>query len=300
MDLSIVIVNWNTREDLRQCLVSIPAGCAGYEYEIFVVDNASADDSAEMVSSDFPDVNLINSAGNLGFSKGNNLAFPTCCGRYVLLLNPDTICKPKSLSKMIDHLDESGIAACGPMLLDIANEPTLSYGTEPRLSYHLIDPARKWHTMARVPEKGAAKEVEYIVGACLMIRRTVLEEIGYLDEQFFMYFEESDWCKRARDAGHKIHLLTDSEVVHLEGSSAKRASRFALTQFYKSYHLFIKKHRNPMAIIAYRAAIFFEYLFKGTIRFIISLAKPNQRQLATDYLYIAVLQLQKISVTPPA
>jgi GT2 family glycosyltransferase len=298
--LSIVIVNWNTKDDLQQCLVSIPAGCAGISHDIFVVDNSSADGSPEMVRSYFPEVTVIESGENLGFSKGNNIAFSKCSGKYVLLLNPDTICKPKSLTTLVNYLEESGNPICGPMLLDYTNKPSLSYGTEPRLSYHLIDPARTWHTMARVPKYGQPKAVEYIVGACLMIRRDVLEEVGYLDEQFFMYFEESDWCKRARDIGYKIYLVTGSEVIHLEGRSASKASRFALAQFYKSYHLFLKKHRSPLTVLAFRTAIFMEYLIKGKVRFLVSLFKPEQRQLATDYFYIALLQLRKISVTPPA
>ncbi len=315
-DLSIVIVNWNTRDLLRDCLASLPAACSGLTTETVVVDNRSADGSAAMVREQFPGVNLIDGGGNIGFSRGNNLAFASCGGRFVLLLNPDTVAPPGSLTTLLRFLEsEPGAGAAGPILTDAEGRPTLSYGCEPRLRHHLlsvIDPARRWlprrwreQTMARVGDPAAgSRDVEYIVGACLMIRRETLARIGPLDERFFMYFEENDWCLRARRAGWRVLLCADARVAHLEGRAAEKAGDFTRAQFQKSYRLFVAKHGGPAKVLLHRAAQFLEYGLKAVLRRCAGVIDPRgrdrHRALARHFGAVAALQLRReISVLPP-
>jgi len=316
IDLSVIIVSWNTRELLRDCLASLPTGCGALATEILVVDNASADGSPDMVRETFPDVRLIESGGNLGFARGNNLALPRCRGRHILLLNPDTICEPESLARLSAFLDATSDAgAVGPILTDATGTPTLSWGTTPRLRYHLlslIDPGRRWlpailrdTTTARIPVDAAFPyRVDYVVGACLMTTRAALDAVGPLDERFFMYFEETDWCVRAAAAGYAIYLEPRARIAHLEGRAAARVHDFTLAQFQKSYRLFVAKHRGDHWVCLFRAAQFLEYGLKGGLRRLAAFLQPansdHHAALADNYLRTAALQLHgEIDAPPP-
>ena len=316
-DLSIIVVNWNTRELLRDCLASVPAGCGELSHEILVVDNASADGSAEMVRERFPTTRLIESGGNLGFARANNLALSEALGRHVLLLNPDTVCTPGALARLVAFLDATpGAGAVGPMLVDADGRPTLSWGEAPRPLHHLlslVDPQRRWlpaglrdRAAARPPRPGAgATRVDYVVGACLMAPRAVWEEVGPLDERFFMYFEEVDWCRRAAAAGHATWLVPKARVAHLEGRSAARVSDFALAQFQKSYRLFVSKHHGAARVPLFRVVQFLEYGVKFAARRAAALLQPasasRHAALAANFRRIAALQLRgEIRADPPA
>lgn len=316
-DLSVIVVSWNTREALRDCLASVPAACGDLAREILVVDNASADGSADMVRAEFPGVRLIESGGNLGFARANNLALPEVRARHVLLLNPDTVCEPGALARLSAFLDATpGAGACGPTLIDAAGRPTLSWGAAPRLSHHLlsiVDPGRRWlpaglreRATARPPRPGDEPvRVDYVVGACLMATRAAWEAVGPLDERFFMYFEETDWCRRAAAAGYGIWLVPAARVAHLEGRAAARVSDFALAQFQKSYRLFVAKHYGPGRVSTFRAAQFVEYGLKSVLHRLAALLRPadaaRHAALADNFRRIALLQLRdRIEARPPA
>ena len=310
MDLSIIIVNWNTRELLRDCLASLPAATAGLAVETLVVDNASADDSAAMVATDFPAVRLLESGGNLGFSRGNNLALPHATGHAVLLLNPDTVCPPASLTRLYRFLNgKENVGAVGPRLVDGNARPTISGGYFPRARFHwlgLLDPKRLFfqgslaERIVFVPQRSETSHtVEYIMGACFMMPRAALESIGPLDEQFFMYFEETDWCWRARQQGLDVWYCAETEITHLEGQAAEQASLFSLKQFQKSYRLFIRKNYGPRQVAAFRLAQFAEYGGKSLLRRLI----PGARNKALAKHFATKAQLQfsnNLSVEPPA
>lgn len=308
MDLSIVIVSWNTRDLLRDCLLSLPEACAPLATEVFVVDNASADGTPEMVDRDFPHVRLIESGGNLGFARANNLAFPHTTGRAVLLLNPDTVCPPSSLARLFRFtVGRENLGAAAPRLVDATGRPTLSGGWFPRALHHwlgFLDPRRLWlrgplaDRRTFTPDRAEpSRQVEYVTGACFMIPRTALETVGHLDERFFMYFEETDWCLRAREAGLEVWYCAETEVVHLEGQSAEQASDFSLRQFQKSYRLFVAKHHGPRAVWRFRLAQWAEYGGKSLLRRI----RPSDRARSEAFAARAKLQLAKeIEVTPPS
>jgi GT2 family glycosyltransferase len=310
MNLSIIIVNWNTRGMLRNCLASLPAATAGLATEVIVVDNASADDSAAMVLENFPGVRLLESGGNLGFSRGNNLALPHATGQAVLLLNPDTVCPPASLTRLYRFLNsKENVGVVGPRLVDANDQPTISGGYFPRVSFHwlgLLDPKRFFFQGALaerivfVPERSeTSRTVEYIMGACFMMPREAVEKIGPLDEQFFMYFEETDWCWRAKQAGLENWYCAETEITHLEGQAAEQASQFSLRQFQKSYRLFVKKNYGPRQVAAFRLAQFAEYSGKSLLRRLI----PGDRNKALARHYAAKARLQfanNLQVDPPA
>jgi N-acetylglucosaminyl-diphospho-decaprenol L-rhamnosyltransferase len=315
-DLSIVIVNWNTERLLRNCLDSLPAACARLEFETFVVDNASRDGSATMVREQFPHVILLESGGNIGFSRGNNLALPQCRGTYVLLLNPDTVCPPGSLARLVDFArGHERLGAVGPLLTDAHDRPTITWGWFPHPRHNwlgFLDPARKlggpfWGArVVHIPGRDEpSRIVDYVAGACLLMPRTALRTVGLLDERFFMYFEETDWCRRARDAGLEVWYCANAEIVHLEGQSAATVSDFSLRQFQLSYRLYLRKHHGPGREFETRLAQFCEYGLKSILRVLASLrggpGAETNRALSRQYRDCARLQLApKIAVLPPS
>ncbi|MCB1183090.1 glycosyltransferase family 2 protein [bacterium] len=309
MDLSIVIVSWNTRELLRGCLASLPAATAGLACEVLVVDNASADGSAAMVRDAFPDAILIESGANLGFSRGNNLALPRAAGDYVLLLNPDTVCPPDSLSRLVAFArGVPRLAVVGPRLVDAAGRPTISGGWFPRARHHwlgALDPRRLLFrgaladriVFAPRPDE-PSHPVEYVMGACFLMPRAALDAVGPLDEGFFMYFEETDWCWRARALGLAAWFCGEVEVAHLEGQAAAAAGSFGLNQFQVSYRRFVRKNYGPGRVWQFRLAQFAEFSVKSLLRRLVP--GEENRALSAAYAARARLQLRnEITAEPP-
>jgi GT2 family glycosyltransferase len=312
MDLSIIIINWNTRDMLRDCLASLPAASEGLATEILVVDNASKDGSAGMVAEEFPQVRLIESGGNLGFSRANNLALSQATGDGLLLLNPDTVCPPISLARLFRFMNgRKNVGAIGPRLVDGATRPTISGGFFPRTRYHwfgFLDPRRLWlrgslsQRIVFTPDRHeASRKVEYVMGACFLMPRTAYEKIGALDESFFMYFEESDWCYRAHQAGLDVWYCAETEITHLEGKAAAKVSRFSLDQFQKSYRIFISKHYGKRSVWGFRLAQFCEYGLKSLLRRWAPGNRALNRTLAENFAHRAKLQLRNnLDPTPPS
>jgi N-acetylglucosaminyl-diphospho-decaprenol L-rhamnosyltransferase len=311
-DLSIVIVNWNTRDKLRDCLASLVAATSGLAVLTVVVDNASSDGSADMVRDEFPACWLIESGGNLGFARANNLALAQAETPQILLLNPDTVCPAGSLTALSAYLAANArVAVVGPQLVDETGRPAASYGNFPREWHHLvaaIDPRRTWMPgelrragLGRTPAPDQLPgPVEYVKGACFLLRREVLEQIGPLDERFFMYFEECDWCRRANAAGYEVHLLPAVKVKHLEGCAAAQVSDFSLVQFQASYRMFIAKHYGRRRLPGFRLAQLLEYSAKGMLRAIAPGDRQWNRQLARRYRTTAGLQLRnRLEPRPP-
>lgn len=309
--LSIVIVSWNTRELLQGCLKSLSAACAEMSHQVLVVDNASSDGSPEMVAREFPTVELIHSGVNLGFSKGNNLAFPHCQGEHVLLLNPDTICPAESLQKLVSWAASTpNLGAATPRLTDAGGRPTITYGFFPRTRHHwlgFIDPLRLLpgaalqNRVVHVPQEDEpSRTVEYIAGACFLIPRPVLDALGPLDERFFMYFEETDWCRRLAEMGKEVWYCADTEVQHLEGQASGTVSDFSLRQFQKSYRLFVEKHYGAGAVKWFRMAQFKEYGLKAIFRGLVPWNRTHNGALARGYWKRALLQLKgRVEADPP-
>lgn len=309
-DLSIIIVNWNTCRLLRDCLASLAGSLGGLSSEIFVVDNASTDGSAAMVRDAFPTVQLVEAGGNLGFARANNLVLERTTARHVLLLNPDTVCPPGSLAAFVAAADRRpGCGGYGPVLTDPDGRPTISSGHFPSARFHWLRPLaglplgrrwRRWIRFTNVPDSGDPdREVDYVAGACLLIPRDVLAAVGPLDDRFFLYFEETDWCLRAWRSGRPIVLIGSAAVVHLEGRAAEQVSRFSLAQFQHSYRQYLAKNAGPGAVFNARLAQVWE---KGlqTARHAVCCWSPRHRRLAARYAFETALQFRSdIKPTPP-
>jgi GT2 family glycosyltransferase len=260
MDLSIVIVSYNTRDLLRKCLASLPAAAPGIEFETFVVDNASPDDSAGMVCAEYPAVRLIANTDNAGFTRANNQALRLASGRHALALNPDTEPEPGSLAILVRFLDEHpGAGACGPKLLnsDGSLQPNGRRFPTPWREFLGVSGLRRLNPAGfdRKLEYGrddfdSTCPVDVVSGACLMVRGETMARVGMLDERFFMFYEEYEWCWRIHRAGLEVYYVPASRVVHHWMGAVKQRSREMTAQLYRSQWLYYRKTAGPAAQLA--------------------------------------------------
>lgn len=241
IDLSIVIVNWNTSKLLTQCLDSIYQSGLNFIFEVIVVDNASTDDSVSSVSDRFPQVHLIVNERNLGFAKANNQGIKICKGRYFLILNSDTLVLPGTLEALISMADvDHTIGVVGPKLLNMDGSLQKSWSSFPTLLSELT--GQNFRVRRRILQFADAYEVDWIMGACMLVRADILNDVGMLDEEYFMYSEETDWCYRIKKTGWKVLYISNVAIYHLGGGSADRSSFMQLTLLYYSKILFFRKH----------------------------------------------------------
>ena len=261
MTVSIIVVNWNTRELLGNCLRSIYADPYLQQNEIWVVDNASSDGSAHLVRAEFPQVRLIESPENLGFAAANNRAIRDISGDKVLLLNPDTEVEPGAIQALASFLEANPRAgAAGPMLNDSAGSVQVSVGDAPSLLgeferlFHLESLFASTNRFEQESLRGD-REVAVLQGACLMLRRTALDEIGLLDEDYFMYSEEVDLCRRLTRAGWTIHWVPKAKVIHHGGQSSRQAPIESFPHLYRGKVTYFRKHHGVMAALAYKAVL---------------------------------------------
>jgi N-acetylglucosaminyl-diphospho-decaprenol L-rhamnosyltransferase len=255
MELSIIIVNYNTRDLLRDCLLSIYSSQGDFQYEVIVVDNCSPDDSVEMVRQEFPQAKLIASEINRGYAYANNLGLCQARGHYLLLLNPDTVLPPTALHGMLDFMEEhpdAGVA--GPKLvladgsLDLAcrrSFPTLDvafYRLVGLSKRHPNSPRYNRYNLGYLDPNQVA-EVDSVVGACMCIRREALDQAGLFDERFFMYAEDIDLCYRIKvDHGWKVYYNPAVVVTHYKAQSTRKRFARMTIEFYRAMWLFHKKH----------------------------------------------------------
>ncbi|HQV69623.1 MAG TPA: glycosyltransferase family 2 protein [Thermoflexales bacterium] len=260
LDLVVVILNYNTRDLLRECLRSLREQ-TGLAFKTIVVDNCSTDASADMVAAEFPEVELIRSQTNGGFAHGNNLGLRSAgfgvgevaSARHAMLLNPDTVVPPNALSQMVAFADANpDVGVVGPRLLLL--DGTLdkacrrSFPT-PEVSFYrfsglgkLFPKSKRFgrYNMTYLPETQTA-DVDSVVGACMLVRADAIAKAGLLDEQFFMYGEDLDWCLRVKQAGYRVVYLADV-IVHHKKRAASRTSAKAQYEFQRAMWLFYKKH----------------------------------------------------------
>lgn len=256
-DLSVIIVNWNVRDLLRRCLHSILANVPGGQLEIIVVDNGSTDGSVEMVRREFPMVRLIANPDNRGFPAANNQGLEVARGRYVLLLNPDTEVVGDALATMAAFADaHPDVGIVGPQLLNPDGSVQSSRRRFPTLATALFEstwlqpyaPRRllaRYYVLDRPDDE--IQEVDWVTGAALMARREAVEEVGPLDEGFFMYSEELDWCRRFREAGWRVVYLPTARIVHYVGKSSEQVLPARHIHFQTSKVRYFRKYHGPLA-----------------------------------------------------
>lgn len=254
MDISIVIVNYNTKKLTLECIQSIYTFVLSYELEIFVVDNNSSDDSVTAIQSAFPQVNLIANEENVGFSKANNQAIRQARGKYILLLNSDTIVMENTLATMIQYMDEHqevGAAGCEVLLPDATLDKACHRGfpTPEASFYYMTGLAKKYPKSPKYNSyhksylnMRAIHEIDCLVGAFMLVRKETIDQVGMLDEEFFMYGEDIDWCYRIKEGGWKIIYNPSVSIIHYKGASSKKKPVKITYEFHRAMYLFHKKH----------------------------------------------------------
>jgi GT2 family glycosyltransferase len=271
VDLSIIIVSWNTVKLLRECLESIYGHTKGITFEVFVVDNASSDGSSDMVKESFPGVRLIENSQNAGFSKANNQAIVLSEGRHIALLNPDTLLIEDVFSKLVNYADQhDNVGAIGPKLLN-RDGKTIQYVCARRLPSLFDSVCYNSGLSGRFPgsrllnrtnmtywDHRSSRYVEVISGACMVVRRKTVDGVGLMDENQFMYADDVDWCKRIMDAGWRVYYCSEASILHYGGESSKQARALTKLSSVKSTWYYYQKHngRTYAYIYALQIALF--------------------------------------------
>lgn len=258
MHLSIIIVNWNTRDLLAQCLESVAIATQNYSpnfAETIVVDNGSSDGSVAMIETDFPWVRCLQNQENIGFARANNQAIALNQSKYVLLLNSDTVVPPDALNQLYAFMEiHPDVAVVGPTLLNVDGSFQASYGQFPTVStyfWQLLGLASFFygtHFPSASPENSqTTQDVDWIGGACLLCRRSALATVGLLDEQFFMYAEEMEWCYRFKQNGWRVCFLPQATIIHIGGGSSEIVRPKVLARQWQSNLYFLRKHHHTAA-----------------------------------------------------
>jgi N-acetylglucosaminyl-diphospho-decaprenol L-rhamnosyltransferase len=269
LDLSILIVNWNSADYLKSCLTSVFREVHNITFEVMVIDNASYDGSAELIKREFPQVAFIQSHENLGFARANNLGFTYSSGRSILFLNPDTEILKGSINTMYAALESSqliGIVACKLLNSDLSVQtssvqlfPTiLNQFTDSNWLKHLLPRSKICGVAPLFTEaSGSLADVEVVPGTCLMIKRDVFETVGLFCSEYFMYAEDLDLCHKVWNAGYSVCYTNDAVVVHHGGQSSKHRTEDGFADLAKrgSTLTFLRKTRGPAYVRWYRGTL---------------------------------------------
>ncbi len=292
MDISVIIVSYNVSSFLDQALTTLYDSIRGLEVEVYVVDNASSDDSVEMVKRKYPRVHLIENEQNLGFAGANNMALAKVKGRFVLLLNPDTVLRRDTLKTMVDFMDEhteTGAAGCKIINPDGSLQLACRRGfPTPGVAFYkliglsgLFPKSKKFGAYnLTYLDPDALTEVDAISGSFMILRKEMLDSVGFLDEEFFMFGEDLDLCYRIKQAGWKIYYVPSTEIIHFKGESTKTVPALkSVSDFYKAMHIFVGKHfRGHSKIILPQwlliTGIYFRMGLGYSVRILRSLRQP--------------------------
>ena len=315
MKLSIIIVSWNVCDELLDCLRSLEEKPPSHAFEIIVVDNASKDNTVARVKTDFPDVTLVMNTENRGFAAANNEGIRRAQGQYILILNPDTIVHPQSLDVLVNFMDENNdVGACGPELLNRDGTTQQSVRRFPTFRGALyrhtvfgsfgIFKSQYNHWVMKDVKHNIQIDVDQIMGAALMIRKSLIEQIGSMDESFFMYYEEVDLCYRMKRAGWRITYVPEVQITHLGGSSARQISVGKRLMAMTSLLWFFKKHRGAFVTGAFacvfKPALAIQDLIvitTGTVKYTFAALTFNKRnrEKAMNKIKRAAILLSKYS-----
>ncbi len=261
VDVTVVIVSWNTRDILRDCLASVYAQTRNVSIEVVVIDNASADGSAQMVRGEFPRVRLIQNTDNRGFADANNQGMRVAMGRYVLLLNSDTIVLDGAIDRTIafaDQRPQAGVVGCRVLNRDRTLQPTCFMYPSVLNMLLFATCLNKLFSRSRFFgreqmtwwKRDDEREVQVVTGCFMLARRAAIDQVGLMDESFFMYGEETDWCFRFAQAGWKVLFTPQAEIIHLGGASSSRAANEMTLQLKAGVLQFICKHDTRARYVA--------------------------------------------------
>jgi len=317
LDLTITIVNTNNRALLEACLESIYKNAHHITFEVIVVDNNSNDGTVEMVQKRFPQVLLIVNENKLGFAENYNKALrQRKASRYSLLLNEDTVVLPEALDKMVEFMDEhpeAGAVGCQLLFPDGTIQPsTHSFPTLPFCFFNAFhfkslvpntETVRKYlgKSLERIYQRYGSynqiREVDSVLAACILVREEVIKDVGLLDERFFLYFEEPDWCLRIKRAGWKIYFTSSAQVIHyLQQTRKQNPSRFFVI-YYESVLKYFHKHRGRASLFIVRSILFSGFCARTAFFTISWLIRPKKRSQMLEWM-LTCLNVIKLSVTP--
>lgn len=297
--IAVLIVNWNTRDYLVRCLEALEAHRGAHEVEVWVVDNASTDDSVCYVKQHFPSVHLIENSENIGFTRANNQAYSLTSGDYVLLLNSDAFILEGALDRLVEVMErypDTGIAGAQLYYEDGSLQP--SCYAFPTLTTEL------WQTLwldrlfpkSRVFGKylmtfwsmDDLRVVDWLMGSCMLVRRSAIEQIGLFDESYFMYSEETDLCYRMQQAGWKTRYVPSAKSVHVWGGSSNQVGKETLVRLYQSRVLFFRKHYGAVAAALYKLILRLNSLLRsiaGSVGFLF-LRKDEMLEKTRSYWHL--------------
>lgn len=309
-DISIIIVSWNTRDILRDCLTSI-AKQTHKTHEVIVVDNASTDGTAAMAQSEFPDVKLILNDENKGFAAANNQGLDISTGRHVLLLNPDTIILDNAIDVITEWVDQNPDSGCvGCQVFEDENTIQQTCFADPgllsiflvELGLHRLAPHSRllgWPEY-RYWDRKTQRDVDVVSGMFMFVPRSVLEKVGSLDDAFFIYVEEADWCRRIRNAGYRCIFLPIARIVHLEGGSksTEQIKSKMYVQKQKSKVIYIRKHNGIIGFYVAKTIFCIAMLIRLTLFAPVDLVKNDIRAKAHVRLALASLVFHVLGREP--
>lgn len=294
-DLAVIVVNWNSCADLRQCLLSLfAAPTPALNYSVWVVDNASADGSPDMVRAEFPQAHLLVNSENRGFSRANNQAIATSDSRHVFLLNSDAAVQPGALDALVSYADthaEAGIV--GPKVLNPDGSlqfscrrfPSLGAGFFRNTYLGRLFPNNKYardYLMSDFDHQ-SIRPVDWVSGCAMLIRRSLIDQIGALDERFYMYCEDVDLCQRAWEAGSQAVYLPDAIVTHAIGRSSDKNAEAMIWEFHRSWYEFDCKHHpraSPVRRLAVRGGLWLRAAMRIAKRRVTALRQRRARPAA--------------------
>ena len=292
MDLSVIIVNWNTKKLLEDCLKSIFKFTENVTFEVIVVDNGSKDGSQAVVKKKFPQVKLIPNSNNLGFAKANNQGIKIAKGEYVLLLNSDTYLIENSFKKLVEKTNEfDELGALGPLLLNEDRSIQQSVGFFPHLPQvfwwmTFIDDlpggtALKPYHVDHDSFYKSKHEVDWVTGAAFLIPKKVIVTVGMLDEKIFMYGEDFEWCFRIKKAGFKVYFSPIAKIVHIGGGSVSKIRTIAFVGEFRGLMYFYKKYKSHASLQILRLL-----LKMGTLLRIVAFAIFGRIKTAKSYVEV--------------
>ncbi|MBC7476423.1 MAG: glycosyltransferase family 2 protein [Candidatus Sericytochromatia bacterium] len=254
MDVSIIVISYNTKDYTKKCLESIYQKTKDIDFDIYVVDNKSSDGSQEMIKSNFPQIKLIENNHNVGFGSANNQAIKLSIARYVFLLNPDTFLLNNAIKILYDFIDNKGnkgVGCCGGDIFDQDMLPIISHGHFPTLRHIIfefgLNKIFKSYFINNISDGVAnygykIKNVQYISGSAMLIRREALDKVGLFDEDFFLYYEETELCYRIFKLGYRIMLVPQAKIIHYMSKSVEKINNEKKIRFQTTgKYLFFKK-----------------------------------------------------------
>ena len=261
MDVSIIFVNYKTKDLTINAIKSVFEKTKGIDFEIFVVDNNSHDGSIEAIEKEFPNINIIKNTLNAGFGAANNIAIKQANGKYILCLNTDTLLINNAIKIMYDFMEKEenqNVAVCGSVLFNKDLTLGICGGNFPnvteifwKVGLRNIFKRKylKYKLTLTADQIGDQSNIDYVTGADIFFRKSVLDEVGLFDENIFMYFEETDLCKRIRDNGYDIKIIKDAKIIHLEGQSNNNILKKKKLSKQSEFYYFRKHYPNQIWLV---------------------------------------------------